>query len=349
MKIESILGRALLFSLIFTCIISCENDTDFGELISDEEFQLIYPDYFPELTYTDDLTKNKIALGKKLFYEGKLSRNNTISCGFCHIQEFAFTHHGHPVSHGIDGRIGIRNAPPIQNLAFLKRFMWDGVIHNLNEQGISPITAFEEMDSNFTEIIQKLSADEQYKTMFRNAYGDSEINATRILQSLGQFIATIISSNSKYDKFINGIVNLTNSEENGRILFQQKCSVCHSGALQTDESFRNSGHYYNAQYADGGLFRVTSDSVDFMKFRVPSLRNVELTTPYMHDGRFYSLEAVLNFYSEGVEDNANLDPLLRQNGTIGIPMTQQEKQDIISFLKTLTDTEFIQNPNFSEF
>lgn len=227
--------------------------------------------------------------------------------------------------------------------------MWDGVIHNLNEQGISPITAFEEMDSNFTEIIQKLSADEQYKTMFRNAYGDSEINATRILQSLGQFIATIISSNSKYDKFINGIVNLTNSEENGRILFQQKCSVCHSGALQTDESFRNSGHYYNAQYADGGLFRVTSDSVDFMKFRVPSLRNVELTTPYMHDGRFYSLEAVLNFYSEGVEDNANLDPLLRQNGTIGIPMTQQEKQDIISFLKTLTDTEFIQNPNFSEF
>lgn len=349
MKFQSILGRTLLFSLIFICMISCEDDTDFGVPIPDEKFKLIFPAYFPELTYADDLTKNKIALGKKLFYEGKLSRNNTISCGFCHIQSAAFTHHGHPVSHGIDERIGIRNAPPIQNLAFLKRFMWDGVIHDLNEQGISPITAFEEMDSNFTEVIQKLNADEQYKTMFRNAYGDSEINATRILESLGQFMATVISADSKFDKFMNGTVNLSNSEESGRILFEQRCNVCHSGALQTNESFRNTGHYYNAQYADGGLFRVTLDSADFMKFRVPSLRNVELTAPYMHDGRFYSLEAVLNFYSEGVEDNPNLDSVLRQNGTVGIPMTSQEKQDIIAFLKTLTDLEFIQNPDYSEF
>lgn len=348
MRNLNILGRILLFSLIFS-FVSCEDDLDVGTPISDEEYALIFPDYFPELTYADQLTQNKIALGKKLFYEGKLSRNNTISCGFCHIQEFAFTHHGHPVSHGIDGRIGIRNAPPIQNLAFLKRFMWDGVIHNLNEQSVSPITAFEEMDSNFPEIILKLNQEEQYRTLFRNAYGDSEINANRILESLGQFMATMVSSDSKFDQYKKGEIQLNSSEENGRILFEQKCSVCHSGALQTDESFRNAGHYYNPQYADGGLFRVTLDSADFMKFRVPSLRNVDLTAPYMHDGRFYLLEAVLNFYSDGIEDNPNLDPILKQNGTVGIPMNAQEKQDIIVFLKTLTDLKFIQNKDFSEF
>src|SRR5690606_2589856 len=141
----------------------------------------------------------------------------------------------------------------------------------------------------------------------------------------------------------------TNQEENGRVLFEQKCSTCHSGALQTDESFRNTGHFYNTQFADGGLYRVTLDSADFMKFRVPSLRNVEITAPYMHDGRFYSLEAVLNFYDEGVENNSNLDPTLNQNGVIGIPMTSQEKQDIIAFLKTLTDLNFTTNSEFSEF
>jgi cytochrome c peroxidase len=338
-----------MLSLLTIILVGCQDDVDNGFPV-DEIVVLSFPNYFPEMTYQSvPLSKNKIELGRRLFYEGKLSRNNTISCGFCHIQEFAFTHHGHPVSHGIDNRIGIRNAPPIQNMAFLNRFMWDGVIHNLDEQAVSPISAFEEMDSNFSEVIQKLKNDNYYPNLFKAAFGDSEINADRILNALGQFMATMISKDSNYDKYLQGNYTLTNQEENGRILFEQKCSVCHRGALQTDESFRNTGHFYNAQFADGGLFRVTLDSLDFMKFRVPSLRNVELTAPYMHDGRFYSLEAVLNFYSDGVEDHANLDPILKQNGVIGIPMNSQEKSDIIAFLKTLTDLEFIQNPNFSEF
>ncbi|HLV23986.1 MAG TPA: cytochrome c peroxidase [Moheibacter sp.] len=330
-------------------IISCDDEVEQGVPV-DQVVTLSYPNYFPELTYESlPLTQNKIDLGKKLFYEGKLSRNNTISCGFCHIQEFAFTHHGHGISHGIDNRIGIRNAPPLQNLAFMTRFMWDGVIHELDKQPISPITAHEEMDSNFPEIIEKLNAEEDYRNLFRSAYGDPEINADRILAALGQFMATIISDGSKFDKYLQGQVQLTDSEENGRLIFEQKCSVCHAGSLQTNESFRNTGMYYNAELADGGLFRVSLDSADFMKFRVPSLRNVAKTAPYMHDGRFLSLQAVLNFYSNGVEDNPRLDPVLRNGEMVGIPLSEQEKQDLTAFLNTLSDENFLNNPEYSEF
>ncbi len=340
-------GWISLFCLFL--IFSCDEDAETGTPV-DEVVVLSFPNYFPEFTYqTTPLTKNKIALGKKLFYEGKLSGNNTISCGFCHIQEFAFTHHGHSISHGIYDRMGIRNAPPLQNLAFLNRFMWDGVIHELNNQPISPITAFEEMDSNFPDIIQKLSEMEEYRNMFRAAYGDEQINSDRILMALGGFLATMISDQSKFDQYRKGQITLTEAENNGRIIFEQKCSTCHSGALQTDESFRNTGLFFNAELADAGRYRVTLNPEDSMKFRVPSLRNISLTSPYMHDGRFLSLEAVLDFYSDGVEDNPRLDPLLRNGDVIGIPLTDQEKQDLIQFLSTLTDEEFIVNPDFAEF
>ncbi len=344
---KSIFGWISIFCLFL--VLSCEEDPEPGAPV-DEVVTLFFPNYFPEFTYeTTPLTKNKIALGKKLFYEGKLSGNNAISCGFCHIQEFAFTHHGHSISHGIYDRMGIRNAPPLQNLAFLNRFMWDGVIHELNDQPISPITAFEEMDSNFPDIIQKLNEVEEYRDMFRAAYGDEQINGDRILMALGQFLATMVSDQSKFDQYKKGQVTLTESENNGRIIFDQKCSACHSGALQTDESFRNTGLFFNEQLGDAGLFRVTQNPEDSMKFRVPSLRNVAITSPYMHDGRFLSLQAVLDFYSDGVEDNPRLDPLLRNGDILGIPLTEQEKQDLIQFLTTLTDEEFITNPEFSEF
>ncbi len=352
MKSSAFIYKGILWSIGVFCIsfvISCNDEPEEGTPV-DEVVTLSFPNYFPEFTYESiPLTQNKIALGKKLFYEGKLSRNNAISCGFCHIQEFAFTHHGHSISHGIDNRMGIRNAPALQNLAFLSRFMWDGVIHELDQQPISPITAHEEMDSNFPQIIQKLNEVEEYQDLFRSAYGDSEINAERILNALGQFMATIISDQSKYDQYLQGQIVLTDSENNGRQIFEQKCSTCHTGALQTDESFRNTGLYFNSELADAGRYRVTLDSADFMKFRVPSLRNIALTSPYMHDGRFLSLEAVLNFYSDGVEDNPRLDPLLRNGEIVGIPLSNQEKQDLISFLNTLTDDNFITDPEYSEF
>ena len=334
----------------FLGFISCSEEV-IQPLEKDEAVNLQFPSYFPEMTFEkseNPITKNGVELGRKLFYEGRLSRNNTISCGFCHIQENAFTHHGHNVSHGIDDRLGIRNAPPIQNMIFLQRYMWDGVIHNLNQQPIIPITDANEMDSSMPEAIAKLSKDDLYKKLFKQAYGDENITGERVLKALSQFMATLISADSKYDRFKQGKENLSSEESQGMALFQQKCSSCHSGELFTDESFRNTGMYYNAQFKDAGRHRVTLDQNDWMKFRVPSLRNVEYTAPYMHDGRFYTLEAVLNFYSENVEDNPNLDPQLKQNNHIGIAMNTQEKQFIIAFLKTLSDKNFITNPKFAE-
>ncbi|WP_259135027.1 cytochrome-c peroxidase [Chryseobacterium ginsenosidimutans] len=339
-----------LILLVFLSFVSCSDEV-MEPLEKDKVYNLSFPSYFPEMTFDtsgNPVTKNGVELGRKLFYEGRLSRNNTISCGFCHIQENAFTHHGHTVSHGVDDRIGIRNAPAIQNMAFLKRYMWDGVIHNLNEQPIIPITNEDEMDSSMPEVISKLSSDSKYKKLFKSAYGDENMTGDRVLKALSQFMVTMISADSKYDRVKQGRENFSSEEAKGMNLFQQKCASCHSGELFTDESFRNTGMYYNTQFKDAGRYRVTLDQSDWMKFRVPSLRNVEYTAPYMHDGRFYSLEAVLNFYSDNVEDNPNLDPQLNQNGHVGIAMNTQEKQFIIAFLRTLSDKNFISNPKFAE-
>ncbi|MBO6201657.1 MAG: c-type cytochrome [Chryseobacterium sp.] len=345
--------RSLWIFLVFVSGIftSCSSEIEGEVFEEDKAYNLEIPNYFPALAFDIDknpVTVNGVALGKKLFYEGKLSRNNTISCGFCHIQEYAFTHHGHPVSHGIDDRLGMRNAPAIQNMAWLKNYTWDGVSHNLDERSLVPITTDFEMDSSIPEVISKLSADANYKKMFKSAFGDDQINGERILKALSQFMVTMVSADSKYDQVKNGKASFTNEESQGKTLFENKCASCHSGELFTDESYRNTGMYYNSQYDDRGRYRVTLDWNDHMKFRVPSLRNVELTAPYMHDGRFYSLEAVLNFYSDNVENQPNLDPILKQNGHIGIAMTSLEKQYIIAFLKTLTDQNFIKNKKFAE-
>lgn len=344
---------SLWIFLLMTLVIltSCKDEYEGEVFVQDQPYDLTVPNSFPALAFDTTLnpvTVNGVALGKKLFYEGKLSRNNTISCGFCHIQEYAFTHHGHTVSHGIDDRLGIRNAPPIQNMAFLKNYTWDGVSHNLDERSLVPITTDFEMDSSLPEVVGKLNADANYKKMFKAAFGDENITGEKVLKALSQFMVTMISADSKYDKVKKGNAVFTNEESQGYTLFQNKCASCHSGELFTDESYRNTGMYYNAQYDDRGRYRVTLDWNDNMKFRVPSLRNVEYTAPYMHDGRFYSLEAVLNFYSDNVENQANLDPILKQNGHIGIEMSAQEKQYIIAFLKTLSDSGFITNKKFAE-
>ncbi|WP_120214759.1 cytochrome-c peroxidase [Epilithonimonas arachidiradicis] len=341
----------ILFIVISGISMSCSYEYEGEAFEEDKTYNLEVPTNFPALAFDikkNPVTVNGVALGKKLFYEGKLSRNNTISCGFCHIQEYAFTHHGHPVSHGIDDKLGIRNAPPIQNMAFLKNYTWDGVSHNLDERSLVPITTDFEMDSSLPEVVSKLSQDANYKKLFKAAYGDENISGERLLKALTQFMVTMISADSKYDRMKKGKASFTNEESQGMVLFQNKCASCHSGELFTDESYRNTGMYYNAQYDDRGRYRVTLDWNDNMKFRVPSLRNVEYTAPYMHDGRFYSLDAVLNFYSDNVENQANLDPILKQNGRIGLPMTTLEKQYIIAFLKTLSDQQFITNKQFAE-
>lgn len=345
--------------LIILCIAitiwSCSKNTDFDEVYQPIPVTVEVPANFPEMTYNLDnnpVTEDGIALGKKLFFDGRLSANNSIPCAFCHEQAFAFTHHGHTVSHGVDGNVGKRNAQPIQNMAFQREFMWDGASSHLDLQPIIPITSDLEMDETLSNVIQKLQADNEYKQLFRRAFEDGNINSENMLKALSQFMIVMISSNSKYDKYVRqeDNVTLTTIEEDGLNTFTAKCTSCHATDLFTDESYRNNGLPVNPQLNDLGRFDILENPDDLYKFKVPSLRNIEVTYPYMHDGRFSTLEAVLNFYNQGMVDNGNVDPsLLRTDGSYGISLTAYEKTSIIAFLKTLTDYEFLNDERFAEY
>ncbi len=312
------------------------------------------PSNFPPPTYdlrNNPLTQDGIALGKRLFYEGKLSSNNAIACAFCHQQEFAFTHHGHTLSHGVDGALSLRNAPPVQNLYFMKDFMWDGAASHLDFLSIIPITNPVEMNESLANVVLKLEQDANYKMLFAKAFEDGAVNSENMLKSLSQFMITMVSANSKFDKVVrNEGAQFTAIESQGRTVFSNKCASCHATDLFTDQTFKNNGLPINSRLNDVGRFSIFELEEDHFKFKVPSLRNIEVTAPYMHDGRFSTLEAVLDFYNSGMVDTGTVDAsLLRNDGTYGIDLTPLEKQAIIAFLKTLTDQTFLNDPRFSEF
>ncbi|GFD78523.1 cytochrome-c peroxidase [Tenacibaculum sp. KUL118] len=312
------------------------------------------PSNFPEPHYnlsSNPITEKGFELGKKLFYEGKLSSDGVVSCAFCHQQKFAFTHHGHQLSHGVEDRVGTRNTPPIQNMAFQKQFSWDGAAFHLDIFPIIPITNPVEMDETVTNILEKLQQDAAYRKLFSQAFEDGEINADNTFKAMSQFMLMMVSANSKYDKYVRVEKGgeFSEQEKKGLELFKSKCASCHTSDLFTDDAFRNNGLPINPEINDLGRMTVTLLEEDKYKFKVPSLRNIELTAPYMHDGRFGSLKSVLNFYATGVQETQNLDPILKnENGTIGIALNEQEKENIIAFLKTLTDEEFITDKRFAE-
>ncbi len=311
------------------------------------------PANFPPPAY--DLGKNPVTeagfeLGKKLFYDPILSRDNTIACGDCHISYAAFTHPDHPVSHGIDGLFGRRNALPIQNMLWRTTFFWDGGVPHLDIVPLNAIQSPVEMDEHPGRILEKLRAHPQYPALFKTAFGTEEINTARFLQSLAQFMAMLVSANSRYDRYVRNEPGgtLTSDELEGLQLFRQKCASCHATDLFTDQSFRNNG-LDNHFYFDQGRFEVSALPEDEGKFAVPSLRNVTATAPYMHDGRFKTLEQVLEHYASGVQESPTLDHLLRQpDGKLGIPLSADEKRKIIAFLGTLRDEAFLRDPRFAE-
>lgn len=341
-----------IFLLILPLLMSCENDRD-------DEYQNISIDFkvpsnFPKPAYNftnNPLTEKGFELGGKLFYDGRLSSDGIVSCGFCHEQSSAFTHHGHTFSHGVDDAIGTRNTPSIQNLAYQNTFMYDGAASHLDLQAIIPFTSPVEMNGNFTKAITMMKADSEYKSLFKTAFIDGQINAENMLKALGQFMVMVTSSNSRFDKYRrkeNG-GTLSDSELSGYTVFKSKCASCHATDLMTDNSFRNNGLAINSVLKDVGRYRVTELDSDLYKFKVPGLRNVEKTAPYMHDGRFGSLESVLNHYDSGIVNSATLDPILNQNGKLGIALSETEKLQLIAFLKTLTDTEYLTDKRFSEY
>lgn len=339
----------LFYCSIILLWVACQRNDD-----AEQPFTGPYlPSNFPAPVY--DLSANPIteagfALGKKLFYDKLLSRDTSIACGDCHISFSAFSHPDHATSHGIDNLFGRRNALPMQNLLWQREFFWDGGVPHLDMVPLNAIQSAVEMDETPARVLEKLRAHPQYPRLFAEAFGTPEINTARFLQALAQFSGMLVSAQSPYDHYVRKEpgVTLTDTEVEGMGLFQQHCAACHATDLFTDHSFRNNG-ILESFNLDRGRQEVSQLPEDLGKFRVPSLRNVAVTGPYMHNGKFKTLEAVLQHYASGVKTSATLDPLLIQpNGTPGIPLTPDEQVKIIAFLRSLTDESFLRDARFAE-
>src|SRR5690606_7283106 len=335
--------EALIIISMILLLLSCNKENVVEPIHENPEVTLNTPQGFPALNSAvnkNKPTKYGSELGEKLCNEKKFSGNNTISCADCHKQSSAFADNNIQAI-GIYGRVGLRNTPSIQNLAFMKFYNWDGNKLTLESQPLVPIITHEEMNSSILEVIEKIRDDHAYKNMFRKAFGDEGITPDRIYRSIAQYEYTLISANSKYDKVKrNDGETFTESEARGYQAFTIKCASCHSTELFTDQSFRNVGFPLNPSPEEAGRGRVTWLPADYMRFRVPSLRNAEYTAPYGSFGQFPTLRAVLDYFDNGVLDADNLDPILKDNGN-RIPLSEQEKGDIISCITPLSDRTFV--------
>ncbi len=326
-----------LFSVILGLQFSANNDKNFN--LSK------VPKSWPKTVYdfeNNPLDSKTIELGRKLFYDPLLSLDNTISCSSCHLSFTAFTHVDHALSHGIGDSIGTRNSPVLINLAWSKHFMWDGAVNHIDVQALAPITHPSEMGEDLENVIRKLNQHNSYPQLFKEAFGSETISSKHLLKALAQFQLTLISSNSKYDKVKRKEATFTKQEKSGYKLFKKNCASCHSEPLFTTGNFENNGLPIDSFLKDNGRGKITQLESDNYKFKVPTLRNIEFSFPYMHDGRFKSLKEVLNHYTSGINHTPNLSPKLEN----GIELTSNQKADIIAFVLTLTDKEFLFNPAF---
>jgi cytochrome c peroxidase len=308
--------------------------------------QFVIPAGWPQPLYdfkSNPLTKEGFELGRKLFYDEKLSKDSTISCASCHQQFGGFATYDHNLSHGYNNTLTTRNAPSLQNLAWQKEFMWDGGIVHLDLQPLAPLTATNEMGETLQNVIAKLNKDTAYKRMFKNAFGSSLINTQRMNRALSQFVLMLVSSNSKYDKVMRGEASFILPEKLGYDIFKQKCISCHKEPLFSDFSYRNTGMKLDTTLNDYGRMKITHEKKDSLKFKVPSLRNVAITAPYGHDGRFFSLQNVYEHYRNKMLVTENTDSLLLHK----IPLSNYETGQLTAFLHTLTDTSFLKNPLFA--
>ncbi len=310
-----------------------------------EEIPFLYPSYFPKPIYNfekNPLNKEKIALGRELFYDPFLSKNNTISCASCHLPEHSFSNNKHRVGKGIYDSLGFRNAPALFNLAWQKELMWDGSEKFLDYQAFAPINHPKEMGETMTQLVVKLNKNPKYRRLFYRTFGDSVASAEQISKALAQFQLTLVSFNSKYDKVKSGKEKFTENEQKGYEIFVEKCSSCHTEPLFTNNEFSNIGLPPNPKFRDLGKMNITKHKSDSLKFKTPSLRNLSFTFPYMHDGRFQTLEDVLEHYTFGMERS----PTLAKELTFPIIFSEKEKQNLLLFLQTLNDSAFVYNKDF---
>ncbi len=312
--------------------------------------RLLIPSNFPAPTYdmkANPITEEGFALGRKLFYDPMLSKDGSISCASCHQQSAAFIQADHDLSHGVADRLGRRNSLPIFNALFKKSFFWDGGVPKLDFVPVNPIENELEMDEEMGNVVKKVNSKSSYKKLVQLAFNVDTIESKHILQALAQFMYGMISANSKYDKLVRkeGVV-FSKEELSGLQIFNQKCASCHPAPLFSDDLYRNNG-LSKDQVDDKGREEITLNPNDRAKFKVPSLRNVALTAPYMHDGRFATLEEVLDHYSSGVKKSKTLDTILLKKENLGITLSSRDKKNLIQFLNTLTDYTLINNKEFA--
>jgi len=329
---------------------SCKVDPKIIEPLPTDNLVEVIPEGWPNPVYSfsvNTISEDKFVLGRALFYDPILSVDSTVSCGSCHQQFSAFAHADHNFSHGIYDRLGTRNAPGLFNLNWLPLFMHDGGINHIEVQPLGPITNTLEMGADINPVIAKLQASSKYKNLFKKAFGTDVVNSQNMLRAMAQFMGLIYSYNSKYDLFKRheNNVQLSDAELRGYNLFLTNCNSCHKEPLFSDFAFRNNGISVNIYLKDTGRAHITGLPQDRYKFKTPSLRNIAKTAPYMHDGRFNTLQECLDHYANVKPNLINLDPLLQNNG---LPLSAQDKQDIIAFLYTLTDYKFLADRRFAD-
>jgi cytochrome c peroxidase len=337
----------IIIAFALLVLSSCRKDPEIIRPQSPDLYAPVIPEGWPAPVYNfagNDVTFEKFTLGRHLFYEPMLSEDSTISCGSCHQQIFGFSNGpGHAVSHGVDGLTGKRNSPVIFNINWHNKIMWDGSVQNIENQPLGPIQNPIEMNLPINDALNRVAASSKYKKLFKAAYGDTIVTTQRFLKSFAQFMGLMVSYNSKYDKVKNGKDNFTAAESSGYAIYKAKCASCHAEPLFSDYTFKNNGLPPNL-YQDSGRYNITFNPFEMFCFKVPSLRNLGFSSPYMHDGRFTSLTQVLNHYKSGISNTPNLDPQLSG----GISLSAQEMNDLLAFLSALNDYEFVSDARFKE-
>ena len=305
------------------------------------------PAGFPQPAYKfedNPLSKEGFELGRKLFYDGRLSIDNSHPCSSCHQQIGGFGTFEHDLSHGVNNSHTLRNAPVLFNLAWSTNFHWDGEFGSLKDAAAQPINGHTEMGESFEGIINKIKVDKDYREKFKKVFGYPFIRPEFILKALAQFTGYMVSANSKYDRFKKGTDAFTVPEDRGYQIYKANCATCHPEPLFTDYSIRNIGLPTDNFLKDYGRMRVTGKKEDSLKFKVPTLRNTYISSNYMHDGRFNTLAQCINHYRSAVQPSPSLDPLL----TSGITLTNAQAADLAIFLRALTDSAFLIDTRFKQ-
>jgi cytochrome c peroxidase len=352
------LSKLLYITFLIIVCLSCESETvnTYKNTPSPLEIPKLFQENIlaPVIPIDNPQTEEGIALGKKLFFDPILSSNNTQACANCHAPENAFTDSSR-FSDGVDGFFGNRNSMPLFNLAwnYDEKFFWDGNTFSLEHQALVPVTDPIEMNNTWRDVEQKLKQHTEYPELFEKAFGTTTIDSSLVTKAIAQFERTLISANSKFDKYLLGEIELTPQELNGFNIFMDEakgdCFHCHGSdknPLWTDNIFHNNG--LDETFTDLGLGAITGDPADNGKFKSPSLRNLVFTAPYMHDGRFATLEDVINHYSEGLKNSTTIDPLMKKVSQGGVGLSENDKADLKAFLLSLSDSEFINNPSFKD-